>query len=64
MQRQGVELARTHQFDQPEFYRGDVAFVSLNYDPIGLWVQFIANRELNKRAAPHIGTPAVPLSLQ
>jgi hypothetical protein len=48
----------------PEFYQGDVGFVSLNYDPIGLWIQFIANRELNESpSVPHIGTPPQPLHL-
>jgi hypothetical protein len=64
MQRQGIYLARQYPLDQPAFYQADVGFVSLNYDPIALWVQFIANRELNKSASvPHIGSPAVPLHL-
>ena len=64
MQRQGIDLARWHLLDDPIFYQGDVGFVSLNYDPIALWIQFIANRELNKNAGvPHIGSPAVPLHL-
>jgi len=64
MQSQGVDLSGKHRLDQPAFYQGDVGFVSLNYDPIALWVQFVANRELNKSAAvPHIGSPAVPLHL-
>ena len=64
MQRQGIDIARQCKLDKPEFYKGDVAFVSLNYDPIALWVQFIANRELNKSASvPHIGSPAVPLHI-
>jgi hypothetical protein len=62
MQRQGIELSFEHQFDQPEFYQGDVSFVSLNYDPIAFWVGLIANRDLNHSAAvPHIGSPATPL---
>jgi hypothetical protein len=64
MQSQGVDLSAKHRLDQPAFYQGDVGFVSLNYDPIALWVQFVANRELNKSAdVPHIGSPAVPLHL-
>jgi hypothetical protein len=65
MQRQGSDLARQNtQLDEPAFYKGDVSFVSLNYDPIALWVQFIANRELNESASvPHVGSPAVPLHL-
>jgi hypothetical protein len=64
MQRQGLYLARQYRLDEPAFYQGDVSFVSLNYDPIALWVQFVAHRELNKSpAGPHIGSPAVPLHL-
>src|ERR1035438_7854831 len=65
MQRQGVQLANGGQrLDSPEFYRGDTAFVSLNYDPIALWMQFIAHRALNNSpAVPHAGSPAVPLHL-
>jgi len=64
MQRQGLDLAGQYRLDQPEFYQGDVSFVSINYDPIALWVQFVANRELNNSASvPHIGSPAVPLHL-
>lgn len=49
------------RLDCPEFIRGDVAFVSLNYDPIGLWTQFVANRTLNRDSAvPTIGSPARP----
>jgi hypothetical protein len=64
MQRQGVDLSRQHALDQPAFYQGDVGFVSLNYDPIALWVQFVANREMNKSAhVPQVGTPPLPLHL-
>jgi hypothetical protein len=64
MQRQGLNLACNLRFEKPEFYRGDVGFVSLNYDPICLWIQFLANRELNRATAvPHIGSPAVRLEL-
>ena len=63
MQRQAIDIANQSQrLDEPEFYESDVAFVSLNYDPVALWVQFIANRELNESASvPHIGS--VPLHL-
>ena len=60
---QALDLAG-HKLDQRAFYQGDVSFVSLNYDPIALWVQFIAHRELNNSpAVPHIGSPAVPIHL-
>jgi hypothetical protein len=64
MQRRGLDLASRYQLNQPEFYQGDVGFVSLNYDPIALWAQFLANRELNKSATvSHVGSPAVPIHL-
>lgn len=65
MQQYGVALAQSEmKFDQPEFYQGDVSFVSLNYDPLALWVQYIANRELNNSpAVPHIGSPAQKLQV-
>ncbi len=64
MQRNGIDLANKDPLDKPEFYQGDVCFVSLNYDPIALWIQFIANRELNNNpGVPHIGSPATPLHL-
>ncbi len=51
-------------FDRPEFIRGDVAFVSLNYDPIGLWTQFVANRDLNTSPpAPIAGSHAARVEL-
>jgi hypothetical protein len=63
LQRQGMDIARKNPcLDLPDFYQGDVAFVSLNYDPIALWVQSIANRDLNKSASvPQI--ESVPLQL-
>src|ERR1039458_8923671 len=49
MQRQGENLSSKHRLDQPAFYQGDVGFISLNYDPIALWVQFFANRATNAK---------------
>jgi hypothetical protein len=65
MQREGQALSSKKLGpDQPSFYQGDVGVVSLNYDPIALWVQFFANRELNKSlTVPRIGTPPLPLHL-
>jgi len=62
MQRACVGVA--DGFDRPQFIRGDVDFVSLNYDPIALWTQWVANRDLNRSpAVPHLGIPAVPLQI-
>ena len=65
MQRQGRELDDGAQrFDSRKFYMGDVSFVSLNYDPIALWCQFVANRDLNKnKCLPCIGSPAAKLKI-
>ncbi len=63
-QQEGLSLAATRQhFDSREFYLGDVAFASLNYDPVALWAQFIANREANIASPPCIGVPRVPLKI-
>ena len=62
-QNRGLELASKNQvFDSREFYLGDIAFVSLNYDPIILWAQFIANRDANQQP-PYIGFPSNPLKI-
>jgi hypothetical protein len=65
MQRQGVQLASgPGDLNQPAFYYGDLGFVSLNYDPLLLWVQFFANRQLNGSTdVPRIGSFPVPLQL-
>ena len=63
MQRQGLERAH-HPHDSRKFYMGDVSFASLNYDPIALWLQSIANRNLNRSpAVPHVGIPAHRLQI-
>ena len=64
MQRQGVGYPSNGRFDSRDFYMGDVSFVSLNYDPVALWCQFVANRDLNKSpSVPHVGSPARKLQL-
>lgn len=64
MQRQGVKLADSFAHDSKEFYEADVNFASMNYDPIALWCQFVANRDLNRDpSVPHIGTPSRKLQV-
>ena len=65
MQRQGLSLARSEtKFYTPEFYMGDVSFVCLNWDPVGLWCQFVANRDLNHSpSVPHVDGPACKLKI-
>lgn len=63
MQRQGLELAE-RPFDSWDFYMGDVSFASLNYDPIALWLQTVANRNLNRSpSVPHVDVPARRLQI-
>ena len=63
-QEEGLRLAATMQhFDSREFYLGNVAFASLNYDPVALWAQFIANRDANNSSPPYIGVPRAPLKI-
>lgn len=48
MQKEGKKLAKgPFRFDNSTFYMGDVAHVCFNWDPIVLWCQFVANRDLN-----------------
>ena len=64
MQQQGRQLAMHERFDSQLFYKGDISFASMNYDPIALWCQWMANRDLNRSASvPHIGQPAAKLQI-
>ena len=63
MQREGIKRSNK-LYESRNFYLGDVSFVSMNYDPIGLWCQTVANRILNKSpAVPHVGNPARELQV-
>lgn len=63
-QAQGMaQLAEGHKTDTRNFYLADIAFVSLNYDPICLWTQFIANKECNETDPPHVDIPCVPMKI-
>ena len=64
IQRQGQSFSNDTAYDSKEFYNADVSFVSMNYDPIALWCQFVANRDLNRDpAVPHVGTPSYKLQI-
>ncbi len=63
MQMQGVALER-ERFESSKFYLGDLSFVSMNYDPVGLWCQMIANRVMNRDPnVPSVGTPERKLEI-
>lgn len=65
MQKEGVRLAGSNaQFDDRNFYMGNVSFACFNWDPVAIWCQFVANRNLNQSPrAPHVGTPARKLRI-
>jgi len=67
MQQDGLQLAAElgdGLLDTNDFIRGDVDFVSMNWDPLGLWPQFVANRNANRSASvPHVGSPAKRLQI-
>lgn len=63
-QQEGLRLAaELPHFDTRDFYLGDIAFTSLNYDPVALWAQFIANKKANETNPPYIDVPRVPLKI-
>ena len=67
MQSQGLQFAARagpDEFEERCFILGDVSVVSMNWDPIGLWAQFVANRFLNRASnVPHVGNPARRMQL-
>lgn len=65
VQRRGLALAADGvACDSRDFYLSDLSFVSLNWDPLALWCQFVANRDLNNSpAVPHFGCPARKLKI-
>ena len=67
MQSQGLRFAAKagpDDFEERDFILGDVSVVSMNWDPIGLWAQFVANGDLNRAAnVPHVGSPACRMQL-
>ncbi|QAT40533.1 hypothetical protein [Clostridium sp. JN-9] len=65
MQKDGIDAYnRGYKTDSREFYMFDYSVISLNWDPILLWMIFNANRDLNNSSnVPYIGSPAVPMKL-
>ena len=67
MQREGLSFdteAGPDDFEFDDFIQGDVSVVSMNWDPVGLWAQILANRSLNQALnVPHVGCPAYRLQL-
>ncbi len=67
MQQHGLQLADKEDvtFDSRGFYLGNVSFACFNWDPIALWCQFVANRDLNQDElrVPYIDSPARKLQI-
>ena len=67
MQSQGLRFAAKaapDDYEEHDFILGNVSVVSMNWDPIGIWAQFIANRSLNRASnVPHVGSPACAMQL-
>ena len=67
MQSQGLRLAERagpDDFEELDFILSDVSVVCMNWDPVGLWAQFVANRSLNRASnVPYVGSPARRMQL-
>ena len=66
MQREGLDMIEAGEphFDRRSFYLFSYAVISLNWDPLFLWLIFMAHKEANEGAGvPCIGEPAVPMKL-
>ena len=67
MQSQGLQFAQgagPDDFEELGFILGDVSVVSMNWDPVAPWAQFIANRRLNRASnVPQVGSPVCRMQL-
>lgn len=61
MQREGIQLQHYNKRSR-DFYLFSYAVISMNWDPIFLWLLFNAHREANS-SPPYVGNPARPLKL-
>lgn len=62
MQQEGLERLVKHSLSSREFYLFSYSIISMNWDPIFLWLIFNAHKELNDRP-PYIGSIATPMKL-
>ncbi|WP_017752694.1 hypothetical protein [Clostridium tyrobutyricum] len=65
MQEEGFESYNNgNELNIREFYMYSYSVISLNWDPILLWMIFNANKELNSPSkVPYIGSPLSPMKL-
>jgi hypothetical protein len=63
MQDEGLRFAAAHRIDRRHFYLFSYAVISMNFDPILLWLLFNSHKHLNDANPPHVGAPAAPMRL-
>lgn len=63
MQEEGLEKESTSELNTRDFYLFSYAVISMNWDPIFLWLIFNAHKELNDNVSPYVGTPPLPMKL-
>ena len=61
--RRACGLRLTHHIDSRRFYLFSYAVISMNFDPILLWLLFNSHKDLNDASPPYVGTPAAPMKL-
>lgn len=62
MVEEGLQNLQHHELHRRDFYLFTYAVISLNWDPMLLWLIFNAHKDANDKA-PNIGMPAVPMKL-
>lgn len=64
MQVEGLNRINNYSLDSKNFYLFSYAVISMNWDPLLLWLIFNAHREANHSSLrPYIGTPPQPMKL-
>lgn len=64
MKKEGLERAGKYSINTRDFYMFSYAVISMNWDPLLLWLIFNAHKEANHSSLrPHIGTPPQPMKL-
>lgn len=64
MTEEGLEKKNDYAINNREFYLFSYAVISMNWDPLLLWLIFNAHKEANdSKLRPYIGTPPQPMKL-
>lgn len=63
MQDEGIKKEKDSPLNTRNFYLFSYAVISMNWDPIFLWLFFNAHKELNDNQAPYIGEQPSPMKL-